>query len=200
MNEPDDVTVPARGRWPASGLREGGVVLRVWAPQDAPQLLELLSEPSGRRWSPTFRAPDADDCARRIAAAQEHASQGLPDAFAVVDAEQPATVLGSIDWRNGLPTPPFSVLDVGYGVATWARGRGVASTALRLLTDWLLAPDGGDVHRVQLDHAVENLASCRTAVKAGFEVEGRRAAFLPLKEHAGAPVVRHTVCLHGRWR
>ncbi len=200
MSEPDADTVPVRGRWPAQGLRHGRLALRVWQPDDVPQLLDLLSDPEMRRWSPTFRAPDAADCAERVARAVAAAADGLPNAFAVVEADAPGVVLGSIDWRNGYPTPPFSVLDLGYGVAPAARGRGVASTALGLLAGWLLAEVGGGVHRVQLDHAVENEGSCRTAVRAGFAVEGRREAYLPLKEHPTAPVVRHAVCLHGRWR
>lgn len=196
----DDATTPARGRWPSDGVRDDVVALRVWQPADVPQLLALQSDPDMRRWSPVFEPPDAADCADRVARAQAAAADGLPNAFAVVDIADPARVLGAIDWRNDHPLPQFSVLDVGYGVAPAARGRGVASRALRLLSGWLLAPDGGDVHRVQLDHAVENEGSCRVALRAGFAIEGRREAFLPLRAHAGAPVVRHAVCLHGRWR
>jgi RimJ/RimL family protein N-acetyltransferase len=205
MREPDaqpqdDVTTPARGRWPVEGVRDDLVALRVWEPDDVPQLLALQADPQMRRWSPVFDTPDAADCANRVARAQAAAADGLPSSFAVVAVADPAQVLGAIDWRNDHPLPQFSVLDVGYGVAPAARGRGVASRALRLLSDWLLAPDGGDVHRVQLDHAVENEGSCRVALHAGFAVEGRREAFLPLKADADAPVVRHAVCLHGRWR
>ncbi|KQX69871.1 GNAT family N-acetyltransferase [Angustibacter sp. Root456] len=196
----DDATTPARGRWPSGGVRDDVVALRVWEPDDVPQLLALQADPDMRRWSPVFDAPDAAQCAERVARAQSAATEGLPNSFAVVDVAHPAVVLGAIDWRNDHPLPQFSVLDVGYGVAPAARGRGVASRALRLLSDWLLAPDGGDVRRVQLDHAVENEGSCRVALRAGFAVEGRREAFLPLKAHPGAPVVRHAVCLHGRWR
>jgi RimJ/RimL family protein N-acetyltransferase len=71
---------------------------------------------------------------------------------------------------------------------------------VRLITEWLWSPDGGDVHRVQLDHAVENVASCRTALRVGFAVEGRRPGYLPLRETESSPVVRHAVCLHGRLR
>jgi len=131
--------------------------------------------------------------------AQEAAKSGRPASFAVVAADDRAQVLGTFDWRNTFP-PAFSIVDVGYSVAPAARGRGVASTALALVSDWLLDPAGGDVVRVQLDHAVENVGSCRTALRAGFAVEGRRAAFLPLRERPDAPVVRHEACLHGRVR
>jgi RimJ/RimL family protein N-acetyltransferase len=53
------------------------------------------------------------------------------------------------------------------------------------------------LERVQLDHAVENVASCRTADHAGFTREGVRRHFLPLQDSAGAPVVFHDTCLHG---
>ncbi len=69
----------------------------------------------------------------------------------------------------------------------------------RTLTRWLTVDDDGPhLARVQLDHSVENPASCRTALAAGFEREGVRKAFLPLRDD-GAPdgVRRHDVCLHG---
>lgn len=199
MDEPAAPTVPVAGRWPGTGLRSGGIAVRVWRPDDIPQLVALLNDPQMRRWSPTQPVQDEASCAERVRAAQEGERRGQPAAFAVVDAVRPDQVLGSFDWRNVHP-PGFSVLDVGYGVAAAARGRGVAGTTLRLVTEWLLDPAGGDVERVQLDHAVENEASCRTALRAGFAVEGRRERYLPLRADEGAPVVRHAVCLHGRVR
>ena len=52
--------------------------------------------------------------------------------------------------------------------------------------------------RVQLDHSVENVASCRVALAAGLEIEGVRRGFLPLRDPAAPDGVRrHDVCLHG---
>ncbi|WP_426562253.1 GNAT family N-acetyltransferase [Angustibacter sp. McL0619] len=192
--------VPATGRWPQGGLSAAGIRLRVWSTDDVPALLELQEDPDMRRWSPVFNTPDAADCVERVRKAVQAEEEGRPNSFAIVDDDDPRQVLGSIDWRNTHPMWPFSILDVGYGVSPGARGRGVASTALRLLAEWLLDPAGGDVHRVQLDHAVENEGSCRTAVRAGFAIEGRRDVFLPLRESPDAAVVRHDVCLHGRVR
>lgn len=186
--------------WPEGGLDDGPVRLRGWAPDDVPQLLELLLEPTWRQWSPTFEAATPASVLERIQQARAVPSGQVPPTLAVVDAAQPRTVFGCLDWRNGFPTPPFSIVDVGYAVAPRHRGRGLAGTALRLFTTWLLDPLGGDVHRVQLDHAVENEPSCRTALRAGLVVEGRREAFLPLRADPGAAVVRHAVCLHGRVR
>lgn len=64
---------------------------------------------------------------------------------------------------------------------------------------WLvLDEDGPGQVRVQLDHSVENVPSCRVAVTAGLEREGLRRAFLPLPDpSAPAGVRRHDVCRHG---
>ena len=202
MTEQDSLDhPPARGRWPSDGLTDpaSGLRLRVWREHDVPALVELLSDPDMRRWSPVVNPPSEEDCLGRVRAAMQAEADGRPRSFAVVDGASDE-VLGSIDWRNDFKLPVFSVLDLGYGVSPAARGRGVASGAVRLLAEWLLDPDGGDVHRVQLDHAVENVGSCRTAVRAGFEIEGRRNVFLPLREHPDAELVRHDVCLHGRTR
>jgi RimJ/RimL family protein N-acetyltransferase len=193
-------TVPATGRWPEGGVSDGTVRLRGWRSADVQALLAIQSDPEARRWSPIFSDPSEVDCLHRIERAIAAAVEGLPAQFAVVDAADDDAVLGSIDWRNGFPIYPFSIVDVGYVVGPWARGRGVAGRSLALMAGWLLDPDGGDVERVQLDHAVENEPSCRTALRAGFAIEGRRERFLPLRDTPSAPVVRHEVCLHGRVR
>ena len=58
----------------------------------------------------------------------------------------------------------------GYWVAAPARGRGVAGAGLAAASRFGFARLG--LNRVELFHAVENLASCRTALGAGFPVEG----------------------------
>ena len=58
----------------------------------------------------------------------------------------------------------------GYWVAAQARGRGVAGAGLAAATRFGFG--GLGLNRVQLFHAVENQASCRTALAAGYAVEG----------------------------
>jgi ribosomal-protein-alanine N-acetyltransferase len=75
-------------------------------------------------------------------------------------------------------------LDQGEGEAAYwvlppARGRGVATRALRAVTDWMFTYVG--LHRVYLEHSTRNEASCRVATGAGFVAEGtRRSACLHL--------------------
>jgi RimJ/RimL family protein N-acetyltransferase len=186
--------------WPDGGLVEGDVLVRTFVEADAGPLLGHLREPTIRRWAPVFDWPNQVDADRRVSQAIDAAEQGEPSSFVIASAAQPGQLLGTIDFRNDFPHAEFSVRDIGYAIGPPSRGKGYAGTALGSLARWLLDPAGGDVHRAQLDHAVENLASCRTALRAGFAVEGRRNVFLPLRADRSAPVVRHDVCLHGRVR
>ena len=60
-------------------------------------------------------------------------------------------------------------IELGYAVSPWARGRGVASAALDLLTAWAL---GEGMLRLVLMIDTENPASQRVAEKAGYTYEG----------------------------
>ncbi|MFC9128259.1 GNAT family N-acetyltransferase [Streptomyces sp. NPDC057099] len=59
---------------------------------------------------------------------------------------------------------------VSYWTTRRARGRGVASGACRALARW--AFDDAGLVRLELGHRVNNPASCRVALAAGFAAEG----------------------------
>jgi RimJ/RimL family protein N-acetyltransferase len=66
--------------------------------------------------------------------------------------------------------------EVGYWVASAARGRGIAPRALSAVCAWAFTDPGGrPFERLDLIHTVGNEASCRVADKAGFAF----AAMLP---------------------
>ncbi|MGN6432057.1 MAG: GNAT family N-acetyltransferase [Gaiellaceae bacterium] len=97
---------------------------------------------------------------------------GTREAFAVVDADD-GSFLGlalafDID-REGRQ------LELGYVVAPNARGRGVATRALELLTDWAFAEL--DALRIALWISAENEASKRVATNAGYRYEGTMRSF-----------------------
>jgi ribosomal-protein-alanine N-acetyltransferase len=86
-------------------------------------------------------------------------------AFAIVDAEDRFlgyAVTGRVD-RSDLE------VELGYAVTPAARGRGVATEALRQLTEW--AFDQG-MQRVTALISPDNAASSRVALKAGYTYEG----------------------------
>jgi RimJ/RimL family protein N-acetyltransferase len=61
-------------------------------------------------------------------------------------------------------------VELGYIVAGPARGRGVATEALRLLTEWAFSSLGAI--RIELMISIDNPASRRVAERCGYELEG----------------------------
>ena len=72
-----------------------------------------------------------------------------------------------------LRAPQAAELDIGeiaYVVAPAAQGRGIASAAVRLLTDWAFSTLG--LARLQLSIAPQNAPSIRVAEKVHYRYEG----------------------------
>jgi RimJ/RimL family protein N-acetyltransferase len=68
-------------------------------------------------------------------------------------------------------------VELGYIVGPWARGRGVATEALRLLTRW--AFDELGAQRIELIIEAANAPSVRVAERCGYVLEGeRRSTYL----------------------
>ncbi len=85
--------------------------------------------------------------------------------FAIVDAADGFVgyaVTGPIDRTS-------ATAELGYAISPWARRRGHAVEALRLLTDWAFA-DG--IIRAELRIAVSNAGSSRVAEVCGYTLEG----------------------------
>jgi RimJ/RimL family protein N-acetyltransferase len=68
---------------------------------------------------------------------------------------------------------------VGYWLAPHARGRGIATRAVRLLARWAL--DDLGLARLQITCGPDNLASQRVAERAGFTREGVLRSHYPFK-------------------
>jgi RimJ/RimL family protein N-acetyltransferase len=167
---------------------------------DRERWLELFADPLELQFGlPAFVPVPAtlEELDERVAGSAQTFAAGEPGNLVVAPEDDPTHFLGSFGWRRD--TPPLQIADVGYGVHPDSRGRGVASRGLRTLSRWLTRDeDGPRLPRVQLDHSVDNDASCRTALAAGFAQEGIRRAYLPLRdESAPGGARRHDVCLHG---
>ena len=67
---------------------------------------------------------------------------------------------------------------VGYTVSEAFRGRGIATSALRILIDIAFAPRQLDLERLEAVAAVENIASRRVLEHAGFVPEGTARGLL----------------------
>jgi RimJ/RimL family protein N-acetyltransferase len=92
---------------------------------------------------------------------------GKREGYAVVDVETGAFlgIAGVVDIH-----PDQNQGEIGYALAPEARGRGIATRALELVTRYALEDLGLD--RVELQISTDNDASIRVAEKCGYRREG----------------------------
>jgi RimJ/RimL family protein N-acetyltransferase len=160
------VPAPVPLSYPDPPLGEGAIALRPWQDADIDVVVAIWRDPDVVRFT---RVPDP--CSEA-------------DARAWIDA-QPGRLEGgegvalAITWSGGAPLGSIGVrvdpgdrdiAEAGYMVAPAARGRGLATTALRLASRWAVRDLG--IARVHLTTHVDNPASQRVAERAGFRREG----------------------------
>lgn len=165
-----------------------GLVLRPPIADEAGDAFALLRDPEVVRWNP---APSVVDLGSAAAWCERGGdwSSGTHATFSILDRAT-AAYLGTISLHN-LDTALLDA-DIGYRIAPAHRDKGVATAALRAVTTWAFEDLG--LFRVQLFHAVANRASCRTAEKAAFTLEGT----LRLSDVVDGR--RHDQHVHGRLR
>jgi [ribosomal protein S5]-alanine N-acetyltransferase len=164
---------------------EQGLLLRPWAAQDVPALVAAYDDPAIRYWH--HRTMAADEAAAWITTTAERWTDETDAEWGVVaDAELVGRVaLRGVDLAVGQG-------EVSYWTSPEARGRGVASDAVRRVASWALDTVG--FWRLEIRHSVANPASCRVAALGGF-VEEARLARQHLHEDGW-----HDVHVHSRLR
>jgi RimJ/RimL family protein N-acetyltransferase len=174
------MTAQDRSKLPDARLLTDGVVrLRRWLPSDAQAVCTACQDPVIARFLPIPQPYTLASATGFIAGANADTDTGPSAHLAIVDALDDQ-LYGSIS-RHG---PDGHRAMFGYWLAPGARGRGIATRALRLLVEWSLATT--DVIRLELYTDVENDASGRVALRAGFEREGVRRAWD--LDRAGRPI------------
>jgi RimJ/RimL family protein N-acetyltransferase len=145
-------------------LSDGHVVLRRWRIEDAPAVDAACQDPEIAYWIPFIPRPytlaDAETFIRDCLETGDDRG-----AFAVTLAGRDEA-LGSMDMRIN----QFGTGHIGYWIAAEARGGGLCTRALRLISRWGFADRG--LGRLELVTDPENHASQRVAEKAGFTREG----------------------------
>jgi RimJ/RimL family protein N-acetyltransferase len=168
-------------------LRASGLVLRPPEPSDVERLRANREQPETARW---VNALQADEASALIAGAEESRLAGSSLHLVIAD-EAAGRAVGEIALFRR--TPEVAESDAGeiaYVVVAAERGRGIATTAVALLTDWAFAALG--LARIQLSIHPENVASRRVAEKAGYTLEGTLRS---VKVIRGSRV---DVCLYSR--
>jgi RimJ/RimL family protein N-acetyltransferase len=157
---------------PDPPLADHAIRLRAWHEGDAVALVAAMRDPAIAHW--TFVPwPYGEADARAFLARQARERlAGDALALAIEPMEEEAQPL-----LGGIGIEPLDLGagrgEIGYWVARDARGRGIATRAVRLLSAWALA--GLGLQRLEILPFAGNAASERVAEQAGF----RRERVLP---------------------
>jgi RimJ/RimL family protein N-acetyltransferase len=154
---------------PDPRLSDGVIVLRPVVEDDVQSVVEACQDAQIKRFLSRIPDPYGDEEARSwMATHAEDAAQGVEINFAIASVEEDDALLGVIglhdfSWRDRRAA-------TGYWMAPWARRRGLAVRATRLVSEWALSELA--LVRVSLLADIENTPSMRVAEHAGFIREG----------------------------
>jgi RimJ/RimL family protein N-acetyltransferase len=164
--------------FPVPPLADDLVLLRPWGEADLPGVVLAFSDPVMQRFS-WHTAPYTAADAREWFAEQEQARlRGDGLSFALAGPRDQDVVLGSVSLEEVRRDRGRAA--VGYWLAPQARGRGVATQAVRLLARWAFAELG--LARLELTCGPGNEASQHVAERCGFSREGLLPSHVPFKE------------------
>jgi RimJ/RimL family protein N-acetyltransferase len=150
---------------PDPPLTDGEITLRTRREDDVPSIADASHDPETRRWLDD-EPLTADRQRNSVARAEEGWRTGKSAPFVIADAATDAPV-GILSVHFG---DDDEVAELAVAVFPDARGRGVASRALRLAAIWGLRELG--LQRVFAETDAENVASARAIERAGFQREG----------------------------
>jgi RimJ/RimL family protein N-acetyltransferase len=153
-------------------LRDGNLELRSWTLDDVPALVAACNDEEIRRWLTLIPSPYTEEDARMYIEGK------VPNIgrhqFAITEDGHVVGAIGldvSESIRQGT---------IGYWCAREARGRGLTTRALRLLSQHAFDELGAE--RLQLFADPDNRASQRVAEKVGYQREGTVRSHLPQRD------------------
>lgn len=142
------------------------LLLRPWATGDEAVVLGAFTDPDVRHFAGNL--VDTQAKAERFVTGRTRGwDEGTGASWAVTNRAS-GTVLGHLGLHE--MDAQLQIAMVGYWLLPRGRGRGVAARALAAVSAYGFEVLG--LHRVELAHALENLASCRVAERAGYPYEG----------------------------
>ena len=156
----------------------GNIVrLRRWDQTDVPGIVVAYSDPV--MWQFSWRdTPFTEaDGHRSLAEWEQARMRGEALNFALVEPQNPDVLLGSV-WLTQISLGQGCAA-LGYWLVPQARGRGVATQAVRLLARWAFAELA--MARLELTCSPNNDASQRVAERCGFAREGLLRSHLPFR-------------------
>jgi RimJ/RimL family protein N-acetyltransferase len=170
--------------FPVEGLTDGVIRLRLKAESDIPAIVAACQDPEIPRWT---QVPDdyTEADAREWFDLQDLRREDGSELHLIIADAGDGRLVGSIalagiDWEDRRGS-------IGYWVARGARGRGVATRAVRLLAAWAFEELG--FGRIEVKAEPANVASHRVAGRAGFTREGLLRSHALIKDRRRDMVV-----------
>jgi len=174
------MAAPRALRLSVPDLRSDGFILRSLGEADPADFVQQQPDAEMRRWLTIRADPVTEDVVRMdlIGPAQAGWRDGTMAHFAIYAAAD-RRLLGTISLRFYR----HEIAEVGYDLMPKARGRGIATEAVRLVSAWAFKELR--IERIELRTHPENLPSQRVAERAGFTREGieRRSRRLYNERH-----------------
>ncbi len=160
--------------FPIGGIDDGVVRLRLHADADLEPVAAASLDPEVLRWT---RVPDDNDARAMAEWIGEWRSGSGEELHLVIADAGSDELLGAI----GIPRIERDErrCEIGYWLAAGARGRGVATRAVRLLAAWIF--EALPVDRIGIAAERDNAGSCAVAERAGFRFEGVLRSWLVIK-------------------
>lgn len=160
--------------FPIGGIDDGLVRLRLHSDADLERVAAASLDPEVLRWT---RVPDdnsAEAMREWIGEWRSGPGEELHLLIVAVDSDELLGATGIVrvdrDERR---------CEIGYWLAAGARGRGVATRAVRLLAGWIF--DALPIDRIGIAAERDNTGSCAVAERAGFRFEGVLRSWLVIK-------------------
>lgn len=144
-------------------LQDGEVLLRAHRPDDLDAIVAQCQDPEMVANTTVPHPYTREDGLGFLAHVAAGRASGDVEAFAI---EVDGRFAGTVDLRR----EDGAWAEIGFGLAPWARGRGVMTRAVRLVLDRGFGELG--LAGVQWRAVVGNEGSLRVAQKCGFRLEG----------------------------
>ncbi len=158
---------PSLPSWPSSPPAHGRVVLREVRPEDVAMARELSTDPYVPMTGTLPANATMEEAVSWVRRQRSRHAEGAGFSFTITDAATGAPVGHCGLWLRQLAEGRASA---GYSIVPSARGRGLASDALRALTAFGWTVPG--LTRIVLYIEPWNVASIRTAQRAGYASDG----------------------------
>ncbi|WP_433166160.1 GNAT family N-acetyltransferase [Kribbella sp. CA-247076] len=181
----DDELEPQGHWWAVPELEGDGIRLRAFRATDAKRVVEACNDELTQHWLAGLPSPyQLSDAEAFIESRKDNQASGEGVSWAIADTESDELIgcVSVFDMNNRIDK---TLAEVGYWLHPEARGRGVMSTAVRLLVPQAFKPveEGGFGRRRLVLFAAEgNTASARVAEVNGFTAAGVQRAAGPLRQ------------------